>query len=70
MYTPVENFLKSSPKEMLIDFLERKGEKERNIDRLPPVCAPTGHQTCNLGMGPDLGSNLQHFGVWDNTLTN
>ena len=30
---------------------------ERNIDWLPPICAPTWDQTHNLGMCPDWGSN-------------
>ena len=32
---------------------------ERNINQLPPVCAPTGDWTYNLGMCPDWESNLQ-----------
>ena len=31
----------------------RERERERNISRLFPVCAPTGDQTCNLGVCPD-----------------
>ena len=37
---------------------EREREKhqcERNINRLPPVCAPTGDKTCSLGTCPDQG---------------
>ena len=40
------------------------------IDRLPPVSAPIGDQTCNLGMYPDWESNLQPFGTQDNVPTN
>ena len=63
-------FLKFLPKNMFIDFLDilerEKGrerqmqrERERNIDRLPPVHTPTRGATCNLGMRPDRGSNPQ-----------
>ena len=56
---------------------KRKGKREtsmreRSIDRLPPICSPTGctawpksgigDQTHNLGMCPDWESNLQPFG--------
>ena len=36
-------------------FRERGREKQRqrNIDQLPPVHAPTGDRTCNSGMCPD-----------------
>ena len=46
---------------------ERKRETsvwERNIDGLPPAGAPTGDGTCNPGMGSDLESIPQPFGVW------
>ena len=63
---------------MSIDFREeRKGERERepsmwerNIDRPPPIHAPTRDQTHNLGMYPDQESNLQPFGVQDDTSIN
>ena len=44
---------------MFIDFREqeRRKEKEGNIDQLPPVRAPTGDQSHNLGMCPDWESN-------------
>ena len=45
---------------MFIDLRERG--RKRNINWLPPVNALTGNQTLNLGMCPDLGSNLQPFG--------
>ena len=48
-------------------ILERKGgggKIEKNIDRLPPVCTPTGDGTHNLGMCPDPELNPQPFGVW------
>ena len=32
---------------------------------LPPVRAPAGDRTCNLGMCPDWESNLQPFGAQD-----
>ena len=34
------------------------------MDRLPPICTPTGNQTCNLGMCPDQELNSQPLGVW------
>ena len=44
---------------MFINFRGRKRERlretlmsEGNIDPLPPICAPTGDQTRNLGMCP------------------
>ena len=39
----------------LNQFLEREEEKhqcERSTDQLPPICAPTADQTCNLGTWP------------------
>ena len=42
---------------------EREGQGEKHWC-FPPIDAPTRDQTCNLGMCPDLGSNLQSFGVW------
>ena len=33
---------------MFIDFRERGRERERNINWLLPVHAPTGDRTCNL----------------------
>ena len=50
---------------MFIDFRE-KGEK---LDPLPLVHAPTRDWTYNLVMYPDLESNLQPFGVWDDSPT-
>ena len=44
--------------DLLIDFRERGREEEREIDHLPLVCAPTGDQTHNLGMCPDLELKL------------
>ena len=66
---------------MLIDFRERRREREgrrdrqteidvRNINQLPFVCTPTRDPTHNLGMCPDRESNPQTFGVKDNTPTN
>ena len=43
---------------------------ERNINQLPPVCAPTGDQPCNVGMFPDPGLNPQPFGTQDDAPTN
>lgn len=60
---------------MFTDFGDRGREGERNNnarenqDWLPPICAPTRNQTCNLGMYPDRGLNLQHFGVREDTPT-
>ena len=47
---------------------ERKEERERNIDCLPPLCTPTRNRT--QGTCPDWGSNPPPFGVWDNAPTN
>ena len=49
---------------MFIDFRDRgrDRERERNIDRLPPIHVPIGDQTWNLGMCPDQELNLQPFG--------
>ena len=44
-------------------ILERKEGKERNINWLPPICAPARDGTHQLRMNPDWGSNLQPFGV-------
>ena len=56
---------------MFIDFREREGrEKERNMNRLLSVHALTGDQTCGLGMCPNLESNIQPFGVWNDTPIN
>ena len=61
---------------MLVDFSEREreGEREReismwerNIDWLPLVQALNRNQTQNQDMCPDQESNLQHFGLWDDT---
>ena len=43
---------------------------ERSIDHLPPVCAPTKDQTCNVGMSPNQELNLQPFSAWNNAPTN
>ena len=53
----------------------REGERTRNInmrniDRLPLVHAPTGDQTCNLGMCPDQELNLQPSSLQDDAPTN
>ena len=45
------------------------GERERNINWLPPICALTGDWTCNLDMCPDRELNPQPFGVWDDAPT-
>ena len=50
---------------------ETERERERNIQQLPPICAPIGHWTCNLGMSPGLGSNgVQPFSLWNGAPTN
>ena len=48
----------------------REKKRERNIDvrnihQLNLVHAPTGEQTCNLGMCPDWESNQRPFTFWD-----
>ena len=45
---------------MLTDFRERRkggereqeGEREREINQMPPICTQTGDQTYNLGACP------------------
>ena len=69
----------SSPEDFLL-LLEREEEREReerymdvrerNIDCLPSIRAPTRDRTHNLGMCPDWGWNPQTFGAQDNTPTN
>ena len=39
----------------------RKGERERNINQLPPICAPNGDQTHNPGMCPHREGNPHTF---------
>ena len=51
-------------------YLERERERERNIDWLPSVYAPTGDQICDVGVCPDWGLNLQPLDVRDYTPTN
>ena len=46
---------------------EREGE--RNIDKLPPICAQTGDQTHDLVMYSDWELNLWPFGVQNDTPT-
>ena len=60
---------------MCIDLRERERERER--ETLTSIgCPPTHHidpdgdQPHNLGMCPDWESNLQSFGVWDDSPTN
>ena len=45
----------------------REKERERNIDQLPLVCAPTRDRTWNPGVCPDRESNLGAFGLMDDT---
>ena len=54
---------------LLFIFRERGKERERNIDQLPLVGAPTGDHTHNPGIRPDLESNLNqpYIALWDNT---
>ena len=61
-------FLNPHPKICLL-ILERgrKREKERNIDWLPLVHAPTGDQTCNLGMFLYQELNPQPLGLLEDT---
>ena len=49
---------------------ERERDRQTDIDQLPPVCAPMGGQTHNLGMCPEWELNPQPFRVWDNIPTN
>ena len=43
---------------------------ERNINWLPPVCAPTRDWTYNPSMCPEQGQNLQSFSAQDGAQTN
>ena len=67
-------FLSSLGNIFFIAFRVRR--RERNTDgrekhQSVASCAfPTGYRTCNLGTCPDLGSNLQPFGLWDDAPTN
>lgn len=55
----------SSPKDMLvIDFREKKGARERNIDHLPPTCTASGHRTCNLGICALTVNQIHHLLVY------
>ena len=55
---------------MLTDFREGKGERgerESNMDvKHWLVASWTKDWTCNPGVYPDLESNQQPFGAWDN----
>ena len=61
---------------MLTDFRERGNEgergreilmQERNINRLPLLCASTGYRTYNPGACPNQELNpLLPFSLWDN----
>ena len=59
---------------MIIDFREREKEGERGREtlmwELPPACALTGNQTCNLGMCPDQVSHLQTLDLPDDAPIN
>ena len=48
---------------MFIDFRDRG--RERNVDWLLPIHAPTENRICNLGVCPDWELNLQLLGIWD-----
>ena len=45
----------------------RKRERKRNINHI--IYTPTWDQTCHLAMCPDQESNLQPFGIWNDTST-
>ena len=70
------SFFKPSPEDVFLSILERekvgrKREREtpkwkRNMNRLPPVHAPPGDRTCNLGVLPDWELTLQPFDVHNN----
>ena len=47
-----------------------KHQCERNIDWLPPICAPTGDWTCNWGMSPDQELDQQPFSAQNDAPTN
>ena len=59
---------------MLADLRERgregERERERDIDGLPLIHAPTRDQTCKLGMCPDRELNPRHFGLWNDSTMN
>ena len=69
--------VKQKQKDRFTDFRKRgnreEGERERerhqNINRLPPICAPTGDRTSNLGMCPNQESSPHCCGIQENTPT-
>ena len=48
---------------------EKKMERERYTDQLPPICTWTEVQTNDLDTFPDWGSNHKPLGAWDNAPT-
>ena len=49
---------------------ERNQWERENIDQLPPICAPTRDETCNLVMCPNWRFNIRPLGVRDDAPTN
>ena len=56
------------------DFRENKGKENTNMSEKHRLIAswtcPSWDRTCNLGMCPDWESNLQYFGIWEDTPSN
>ena len=55
------NLFKHHLKVCLLIYRERF-ERKRETDWLPPMHAPNGDYTCNLGTSPEWEANLQPFG--------
>ena len=49
---------------------DMEGDREGNINQLPPTYASTKAQTCNLGVCPEWESNLQPCCAWNDAPTN
>ena len=65
----VEIFLNPHQSICLLSLeIEEGGERERNIDLLPPLCTSTGDGNHNLVMCPD--QQPQPFGVQDDAPSN
>lgn len=55
---------------MIINLREIERNFERTIPWLPPMCAPNGNQTHNLGICQDQQLKPQSFDTWASAPTN